>query len=244
MDDRIRAIASADLAQRSQQLHHLPLRRAAVVHGDLGAGGGNGLVVVAADLANRQAAARGLAGWLLMGGTLTAAAVILAGLLLARGVERRLVRRSSAAQAVMQGDLAQRLPLTGGGDALDRLAATMNAMLARIAQLMAALRQVSSDVAHDLRSPLSRLRMRLEARLAAPRDTAEDEAALEDALAELDAVLSTFAALLRIAQAEGGGPPAGFRELDLSALVANLAETYAPVAEEAGATLTADIAPA
>ncbi|WP_439598435.1 ATP-binding protein [Falsiroseomonas sp.] len=204
---------------------------------------GGSTLVVAADLANLQAAARGLAGWLLLGGTLTAAAVILAGLLLARGVERRLARLSTAAQAVMQGDLAQRLPLTGGGDELDRLAATMNAMLARIEALMAALRQVSSDVAHDLRSPLSRLRMRLEGRLAAPRDGVEDAAALEDALAELDTVLATFAALLRIAQAEGGGPRAAFRPLDLSTLVAGLAETYGAVVEEAGGRLEADVAP-
>jgi len=205
---------------------------------------GGSTLVVAADLADLHAAARGLAGWLLFGGTLTAVAVILAGLLLARGVERRLAELGAAAQAVMQGDLAQRLPQTGGGDELDRLANTMNAMLARIEALMAALRQVSSDVAHDLRSPLSRLRMRLEGRLLAPRDSAEDEAALEAALAELDAVLATFAALLRIAQAEGGSPRAGFRPLDLSVLVAGLAETYGAVAEEAGGQLETDIAPA
>ena len=107
------------------------------------------------------------------------------------------------------------------------------------------MRQVTVDVAHDLRGPLSRLRQRLEAALARARDPEADGAAFEAALAELDTVLATFAALLRIAQLEAG-PPLPPREapvVDLSALVATLAEAYEVVAEEAGKRLEVLVAP-
>jgi signal transduction histidine kinase len=143
----------------------------------------------------------------------------------------------------MAGDFARRLPEAGTGDELDRLTATINAMLARIEALMAALRQVTNDVAHDLRGPLARLRQRLEGALAAPREPAADAATLEAALSELDQVLATFAAMLRIAQVEAGVRRGAFAPLDLSALVAAVAEAYAPVAEDQGAELVAEVAP-
>ncbi|MBR0657139.1 ATP-binding protein [Plastoroseomonas arctica] len=201
------------------------------------------VLVVVADLQDLRAAARGLAGLLAASGVVTAAIIVVAGLVLARGLEGRLARISAAAGAVMDGDLAQRLPLAGRGDELDRLAQTINHMLSRIEALMATLRQVTNDVAHDLRGPLSRLRQRLEGALAEPRAAAADQAVLEAALEELDGVLATFAALLRIAQVEAGTRRAAFAALDLSALVAAVVEVYAPVAEEAGASLTARVVP-
>jgi signal transduction histidine kinase len=121
------------------------------------------------------------------------------------------------------------VPVRGSRDDLDRLTLTLNRMLDRNAALMESLKQVSSDVAHDLRTPLTRLRQRLEAGLAAPAERAQ---ALEGALADLDSILETFAALLRIAQIEGGARRAAFRECDLSGIAATVVEAFAPSAED------------
>ncbi|MBY0336644.1 MAG: HAMP domain-containing histidine kinase, partial [Acetobacteraceae bacterium] len=176
-------------------------------------------------------------------GLAAALAALLLGFLAARSLESRLQAASASARAIMDGDLARRLPVTGRGDEFDRLAVTVNALLARIEALMRAQRQVTDDIAHDLRSPLSRLRQSLEGALARPRDAEADAATLEAALAELDQVLGSFSALLRIARAESGALRAGFEPVDLSALARAAAELYAPLAEEQGRTLVADIAP-
>ena len=204
--------------------------------------GGFGLVV-AADLAPARQAAAALAWTSPLAALAAAAVALVGGFLAARGLERRLAGVSDAARAVVDGDLARRLPESGRGDEFDRLVGTINAMLARIAALVAAQRQVTDDIAHDLRGPLSRLRQRLEAALAGARDPAADAATLEAAAAELDAVLAAFSGLLRIARAESGADRAAFRDVDLSALVAEMAELYAPAAEDAGRRLTAQVAP-
>jgi signal transduction histidine kinase len=204
-------------------------------------GGAN--LVVAIDLTPVEDAAARLA-WAPPVVALAAAVVaLLLGFGAARALERRLAGIGEAARGVMDGDLARRLPDAGRGDELDRLVGTVNALLARIEALVAAQRQVTDDIAHDLRTPLSRLRQLLEAALAARRDPAADEAMLAAALEELDGVLATFAALLRIARAESGAPRAGFAPVDLSALVAAVAETYGAVAEEAGKRLVVEVAP-
>lgn len=165
------------------------------------------------------------------------------GILLSRAFLTRVDAISRTAEAIIGGDLARRVPLRGTDDDLDRLAGTLNRMLDRIGTLMDSLRQVSTDVAHDLRTPLSRLYQRLEdARLHA-RSVPEFEAANAAALAEADALLETFAALLRIAQVEGASPRAGFGTVDLSALAAAVVDAYRPDAEEGGRTLIAAIAP-
>jgi signal transduction histidine kinase len=157
------------------------------------------------------------------------------GLALSRGVHRRLADISGTAEAIIDGDLSRRVPVRGSGDDLDRLAATINRMLDRISALMESLRQVSNDIAHDLRTPLTRLRQRLELDLrdGDPRSVAN----LEPALQDLDAILETFAALLRIAQIEGGARRAGFQPVDLAAIAATVCEAFAPSAEEGGRTL-------
>ena len=151
------------------------------------------------------------------------------GYALSRDVHRRLAAISGTAEAIIDGDLARRVPVRGSDDDLDRLALTFNRMLDRIAGLMESLRQVSSDVAHDLRTPLTRLRQKLEAGLADPRDRG---AALEGALSDLDSILDTFAALLRIAQIESGARRAAFRPCDLAALAQTVTEAFAPSAED------------
>src|SRR5580700_3004474 len=169
-------------------------------------------------------------GWVLAG------VVVLGALGLSYGVHRRLAAMTGAAEAIIDGDLARRIPVRGSDDDLDRLAVTFNRMLDRISALMESLRQVSSDIAHDLRTPLTRLRQRLEASrtLRRPTDRAE---ALSGALEDVDAILDTFAALLRIAQIEGGARRAAFRPVDLTALARGVVDDFAPSAEDAGQSL-------
>jgi len=162
---------------------------------------------------------------------------ILGGLGLSYDVHRRLNAMSGAAEAIINGDFARRIPMRGADDDLDRLADTFNRMLDRISALMESLRQVSNDVAHDLRTPLTRLRQRLESSRAA-RTGAERAAAVNGALEEVDAILETFAALLRIAQIEGGGRRAAFHRVELTALARAVVGDFAPAAEDAGQRLT------
>ena len=161
---------------------------------------------------------------------------ILGGLGLSYGVHRRLNAMSGAAEAIINGDFTRRIPLRGSDDELDRLAATLNRMLDRITLLMESLRQVSSDVAHDLRTPLTRLRQRLEASRTAVTP-AERTAAITGALEDVDALLDTFAGLLRIAQIEAGARRAAFRPVDLSVLARAVVGDFAPSAEDAGQRL-------
>jgi len=160
---------------------------------------------------------------------------VLGGYALSRDMHRRLAAISGTAEAIIDGDLARRVPLKGSDDDLDRLALTINRMLDRIAALMESLKQVSNDIAHDMRTPLTRLRQKLEAGLVGPQDR---EAALESALDDLDSILETFAALLRIAQIEGGARRAAFRPCDLAALARTVTEAFAPSAEDQHQSLT------
>jgi len=161
------------------------------------------------------------------------------GYALGRSMRRRVLAITNAAEAIIDGDLSRRVPVPGVGDDLDHLAATFNRMLDRIQALMESLRQVSNDVAHDLRTPLTRLRSRLEAQLGEVAG-ARAKAPLEAALADLDAILDTFAALLRIAQIEGGARRAGFRRMDLAGVCRTVVEAFAPSAEDAGVSLRLD----
>ncbi|MDB5429577.1 MAG: sensor histidine kinase [Caulobacter sp.] len=163
---------------------------------------------------------------------------VLGGFLLSRGVHRRLAAITGTAEAIIDGDLARRVPALGASDDLDRLAATFNRMLDRISALMETLKQVSTDIAHDLRTPLTRLRQRLEAGL--ENATPAEAETLEAAMADLDDILGTFAALLRIAQIEGGARRAAFQQTDLAAIARTVVEAFAPSAEDAGQTLTLD----
>jgi signal transduction histidine kinase len=180
-----------------------------------------------------DAVVRGFA-WVLLGVVVLGA---LGGYALSRDVHRRLAAISGTAEAIIDGDLARRVPVRGASDDLDRLAMTFNRMLDRIAGLMESLRQVSNDIAHDLRTPLTRLRHRLESGLATEGGRAE---AIDGALGYLDAILSTFAALLRIAEIEGGARRAAFRPTDLVAVAQKVVDAFAPSAEEAGQSLVSE----
>lgn len=171
-------------------------------------------------------------GWAL-GGILILGAV--AGYGLSRGIRRRLAAITGTAEAIINGDLTRRVAVEGVHDDLDSLALTFNRMLDRIAVLMESVRHVSNDIAHDLRTPLTRLRNKLETAMARPADAGPE--VLETALGDLDAILTTFAALLRIAQIEAGARRAGFHVVDLAVIARDVVETFAPSAEEGGRRL-------
>lgn len=202
---------------------------------------GGAIVVVGRDLSSvraLEAQLLGAAGWVGLGAIVLGLA---GGLLIGRGVARRTAAMDSALAAVAAGDLSRRLPEAGRDDEFDRLSARINAMLDRLAEVMAALRSVTDDIAHDLRTPLTRLRQRLDELRRAP--AGESEAMIAAAEAECDAILDLFSALLRIAQVEAGAQRSAFSRFDLSAVLESVAEVYAPSAEERGQTLTATIAP-
>ncbi len=144
---------------------------------------------------------------------------------------------SAATARIMAGDLSERLPVTGTGDEFDRLSEKLNVLLARIALLQEGLRQVSDNIAHDLKTPLTRLRNRVEAALGDDEAERNARPAMEAVLAEADGMIRTFDALLMISRVEAGSHPALKREVDLSSVVSDVAELYEPLAEDAGGRL-------
>ncbi len=153
-------------------------------------------------------------------------------------VTRRVLRRFDAvtetAQRIMAGDLSGRLPVTGIGDELDRLATNLNVMLERIEALMRGLKEVSDNIAHDLKTPLTRLRNRCEAALRTAKSESEYRAALHGMIEESDGLIRTFDALLMIARAESGQARDNMTEFDAAEIVRGVCELYEPLAEEKG----------
>lgn len=168
----------------------------------------------------------------------------LGGLLIWFFVGRAALKRidgvSEASRRIMGGDLTGRLPVTGAGDEFDRLSENLNTMLARIAMLNEGLKQVSDNIAHDLKTPLTRLRNRAEATLAGNHKVADYRAALEGTIAESDHLIKTFNAILMISRLEAGYSSEHTTRVDLAAAVRDVVELYEPVAEEAGVALEAD----
>lgn len=177
----------------------------------------------------------------LVGGGGLAILAVATGLVLGYVLLRRLERVSDVAARVLGGNQNERLPAIGLGREFDALVLNLNRMLDRLAQAMSALRQVSGDIAHDLRTPLTRLRSLLED--AADSDGATRREVLERAVGETDEILLIFNALLRIAQVEGGDRRSHFEPIDVSALAAELADVYRPEAEDLQHALRLDAQP-
>jgi signal transduction histidine kinase len=157
-----------------------------------------------------------------------------------RNALKRIDRMSDAGKKIMAGDLSQRLPVGGSGDEFDRLSVSLNTMLERIEKLNEGLRQVSDNIAHDLKTPLTRLRNKATDALDT-RDEDQRRTALEGIIAESDQLIRTFNALLMISRVEAGSVVAEMSTIELSSIVADSAELHEPVAEEAGLTLTSSI---
>ena len=197
-------------------------------------------LLVGRDLEERER----LFGIVVNAGQWSLALVIVLGLLGGFFVSRRILSRIDAmtgtAQTIMAGDLSGRLPVAGTGDELDRLADNVNAMLERIEALMRGLKEVSDNIAHDLKTPLTRLRNRCEQALRSAPGEASYRAALESTIAESDDLIRTFDALLMIARAESGQARENMTEFDASEIARDVGELYEPVADEKGIALKID----
>jgi len=160
-------------------------------------------------------------------------------------VGRRALKRidslSDAGRRIMGGDLTGRLPVTGAGDEFDRLSENLNSMLSKISTLNEGLKQVSDNIAHDLKTPLTRLRNRAEAALSGEPTAREYREALEANIAESDQLIRTFNAILMISRLEAGNSAEPTTQVDLADTVRDVVELYEPLAEENGVTITTGI---
>src|SRR4029077_1758243 len=165
-------------------------------------------------------------------GTLLALAAGLGGAVVTGvGTLRRIDAVSGAIERIVSGNLSERLPTRGKVGDLDRLVHAVNGMLDDIERLMHEVKGVSDGIAHDLRTPLTRLLAGLERASRRAASVDEFAAAIDEAIIETKAVLSTFGAMLRISEVEDGARRTGFTTLDLAALAADVTEFYEPLAE-------------
>jgi len=198
-------------------------------------------LLVGRDLTERTAFRKSITETLVWALLLTVLLGLGGGYLLSRNFLRRIDAIGDSSRAILHGDLSQRMPLTGTDDEFDRLADNLNEMLDQIERLMDGMRGVADNIAHDLRSPISRLRGRLEMTLRAAPDPVRYRETLEKTIEETDGILETFNSLLAIALAESGALKDGFETLDLGALARDAAELYDAAAEQRGQHLTTEI---
>ena len=162
---------------------------------------------------------------------------IIGGVFVSRRVLKRVDAMTGTAQTIMAGDLSGRLSVIGSGDEFDRLALNLNGMLERIESLMRGLKEVTDNVAHDLKTPLTRLRNRCEAALRTAKTETDFRRVLEESIEESDGLIRTFDALLMIARAESGEVRDGMAEFDVAEVARDVSELYEPLAEDKGLTL-------
>lgn len=226
---RLPALAAASAGVEEAEDHEI-LGRGALVAPGLYAFSGRDLYVLSVT----ETRALQAIAWILAGTLLLAVG---AGLVLSRGFLHRMDAITDTCRAIMGGRLTDRVPVAGSRDELARLASTINAMLDRIGALMETVNQISSDIAHDLRTPLTRLRQHLELARTENLSTQDRLHTIDRAIGESENILTIFAALLRIGQIEAGvlRRPVGI--VDLGAVVREVAETYRPVAEDSGRAL-------
>lgn len=163
------------------------------------------------------------------GVSITLGLSLIGGLAIAMSSQRRIALLNRTTRQIMQGDFSRRVPAGGGHDEHEELATNVNAMLDQIESLFAGIRHVGDSIAHDLRGPLTRLRTRLEMLIKEPESS---KASLEECLAQADALLATFNALLRISRIESGAYRSAFEAIDLSEIVRDVAELYQAITEE------------
>ena len=214
-------------------------------------------LIVARDIEDQRNFTSGSRRIFLWGFSLLALVGVGGGLLISRNILGRIENVNEAAQTIMSGDLTRRIPLTGSGDELDRLSENLNHMLERIEQLMNGLKEVSDNIAHDLKTPLSRLRNRLEGALRdggrsdgregeregerAGEDAQNYREVIERTIEESDELIKTFNALLSIARLEAGGVRKSFETISLSSIVDDVVELYEPLVDDEGVMLNARI---
>ena len=165
------------------------------------------------------------------------------GFFVARRVLRRIDAMTETSRTIMAGDLSGRLPTAGSDDEIDRLAVNLNVMLERIEALMRGFKEVSDNIAHDLKTPLTRLRNRAEEALRSGKDEGDYRTALESTIDESDELIRTFNALLMIARAESGQASTPMIEFDAAEVARGVGELYDPLADQKGLALKIETAP-
>jgi signal transduction histidine kinase len=199
-------------------------------------------LLVARDISDAALYRERIKMTLLWSGLVALVVGLIGGAVMSRNLLRRVEQVNRTAERVMGGNLSDRVPLRGTRDEFDQLAANLNNMLEQIERLMSGMREVSDNIAHDLRTPLARLRARLELSLIGAHDGVQTEA-VRAAIDEADRLLATFNALLSIAEAESGARRSAAEPLDLAQTARAAAELYEPVAEEKGRALKLDVEP-
>ena len=167
----------------------------------------------------------------------------LGALITARHLVRRVDAMSRTAHSIIRGELKSRMILSGSGDEFDRLALSFNAMMDEIEHLVESIRSVSDNIAHDLRTPLNRLRSRIDVALLSHSSVEDYKELLAATLQDADHLLGTFNALLAISRAESGERLHHFTALDPALLLADVAELYEPLCEERGLDFQAELTP-
>ena len=234
-DGRPRVFFYQPYSEAGREREHLAIGSAFAVPGGL-------TLVVARDIDDQRQLASGISRMALWSFGLLSVLGVAAGILIGRGMLARIEAITDTSRRIMAGDLSRRVPLSGSGDELDRLAEGLNAMLARIEELLAALREVSDNIAHDLKTPLNRLRNRAEAALRSS-DPAGYREGLARTIEEADELIKTFNSLLLIARLEAGAAAETMVPVDLAGVIGDIAELYEPAAEEAGLTLAVSAKP-
>jgi signal transduction histidine kinase len=195
-------------------------------------------LLVGRDISDADAFRDRVKTTLLWAGLVVLGVGLLGGTAMSRNLLRRVEQVNRTSERVMAGDLSDRVPLDGTSDEFDQLAANLNRMLDQIERLMTAMREVTDNVAHDLKTPLSRLRARLELALLDPAGAAGQTEAIRSAIDEADRLLATFNALLSIAELESGARRERTEPVDLAEIARSAAELYEPLAEEKGVVVT------
>lgn len=196
-------------------------------------------LVVGRDIEDRRVFERVVRSAFFLGLGFMALVGLGGGWLVSRSLLARIDAVTATSRTIMHGDLSGRLPVVGSGDELDRLSENLNAMLDRIEQLMAGMREVTDNIAHDLKTPLNRLRNCAEAALREKGGTKAYSETLESIIAEADGLIRTFNGLLSIARLEAGTAGESMKEIDAVELIRDVVELYAPAAEDKGLTLSA-----
>ncbi len=195
-------------------------------------------LLVGRDIYELEETQRRIIRALILGFAITLVLGSIGGIVLSRRVMKRLEAINTTSREIINGDLSRRITLQHSGDEFDSLAGNLNAMLDQIEELMEGVRRVSDSIAHDLRTPLARLRNRLELLRAEQEKTHQDPTLAEQAISDADGMLQTFNALLRIARIETLQHREAFKKIDLGTLLHDVIELYEPLAEEKGQSLS------
>lgn len=204
---------------------------------------GGYVLAIGRDISDIERIRAAFANYSILAGMIALSFGVLGGFLLSQRILQRIASINRTAAAIYEGDLRRRIPLQGTRDEFDQLAENLNNMIACIHRLVETTRGVTDNVAHDLRSPLNRLRNKIEVTLLRDKSETEYKQVLESAIGDVEEILTTFNAVLRIAQIESRSSKEGLEVVDLASVTLDVVELYMPAAEEGGVSIMVEAAP-